>query len=101
MKDKLTHLITDALHPEHLEVIDESHMHNVPKDAQSHFKIVIVSSRFEGVSLVGRHRQVNSLVKPLFTGSLHALALHTLTPAEWEARGGRFPQSPQCMGGGK
>lgn len=101
MKEKLTNLIADALHPDHLEVIDESHMHNVPKGAQSHFKIVVVSDRFEGLSLVARHRQINSLVKPLFTGSLHALALHTMTREEWEARGGSFPQSPPCMGGGK
>ncbi len=101
MKNQLTALITDALHPDFLEVIDESHMHNVPKGAQSHFKIVVVSDQFEGVSLVGRHRKINSLVQPLFSGSLHALALHTMTPAEWESRGGMFPKSPPCMGGSK
>ncbi|WP_260293272.1 BolA family protein [Sedimenticola hydrogenitrophicus] len=101
MKEKLTSLIEDALHPDYLEVIDESHMHNVPKGAQSHFKIVVVSDRFEGLPLVGRHRQINGLVKPLFAESLHALALHTMTPAEWQARGGSFPKSPQCMGGSK
>jgi len=101
MKDQLTALIMDALHPAHLEVIDESHMHNVPRDAQSHFKIVIVSDQFEGLPLVARHRKINSLVQPLFSDSLHALALHTMTPSEWESRGGTFPKSPQCMGGSK
>ncbi|WP_052761266.1 BolA family protein [Sedimenticola thiotaurini] len=101
MRDRLSALITDALHPQHLEVIDETHMHNVPRDAQSHFKIVVVSDQFEGLSLVARHRKINSLAKPLFSGSLHALALHTMTPAEWEARGGSFPKSPPCMGGSK
>lgn len=101
MKDKLTTLITEALAPEYLEVIDESHMHNVPKGAQSHFKIVVVSDRFEGLPLVKRHRTINNLVRPLFEGSLHALALHTMTPAEWQARGGSFPKSPPCMGGSK
>lgn len=101
MKDQLTALIADALHPDHLEVIDESHMHNVPKGAQSHFKIVVISDQFEGLPLVARHRKINGLIKPLFSGSLHALALHTMTPAEWESRRGSAPNSPQCMGGSK
>jgi BolA protein len=101
MKEKLTSLIVEALEPDYLEVIDESHMHNVPKGAQSHFKIVVVSDRFDGLPLVKRHRTINNLVRPLFEGSLHALALHTMTPAEWQARGGSFPKSPPCMGGSK
>ncbi|MCW8943773.1 MAG: BolA/IbaG family iron-sulfur metabolism protein [Sedimenticola sp.] len=101
MKQQLTRLIQDALKPQHIEVIDESHMHNVPKGAQSHFKIIVVSDQFEGLSLIHRHRKINGLVKTLFKDSLHALALHTMTPQEWEERHGAYPQSPQCMGGGK
>ncbi len=101
MKERLTALIEGSLHPDYLEVIDESYMHNVPKGSQSHFKIVVVSDQFEDVPLVARHRQINSLVKSLFADSLHALALHTMTPAEWASRGGTFPKSPQCMGGSK
>ena len=29
------------------------------------------------------------------------LALHTYTPAEWEARGGQSLTSPDCLGGSK
>ena len=36
-----------ALSPEHLEVINESHMHNVPEGSESHFKVVIVSDAFK------------------------------------------------------
>ncbi len=101
MKQQLSQLITEALQPQHLEVADESHRHNVPEGAQSHFKVVVVSDRFEGLSLVARHREINRLAKPLFEGSLHALALHTLTPEEWQAKQGIAPQSPPCMGGSK
>jgi len=41
---------------EHLEVINESHKHNVPEGAESHFNVVIVSSAFEGKKLLTRHR---------------------------------------------
>ena len=91
--------IREALVPMHLEVVNESHMHNVPEGAQSHFKLVIVSDRFEGEILIKRHRRVNSLLKTEFETGLHALALHTMTPEEWFQKGGIAPGSPECMGG--
>lgn len=91
--------IREALVPMHLEVVNESHMHNVPEGAQSHFKLVIVSDRFEGELLIKRHRRVNSLLQGEFESGLHAMALHTMTPEEWFQKGGTAPDSPECMGG--
>ena len=51
--------LTEALQPEHLEVINESHMHNVPAGSELHFKVVIVSGAFEGQGRVARQRAVN------------------------------------------
>lgn len=31
------------LSPSHLEVVNESYMHNVPKGSESHFKVLVVS----------------------------------------------------------
>lgn len=101
MKSTIEQIIRDALKPTHLEVIDESHMHSVPEGAQSHFKVTVVSKAFEGESLINRHRRINSLLKQAFTGSLHALALHTMTPDEWFKKGGNSPDSPECLGGSK
>lgn len=36
------------LEPSHLEVINESSKHNAPPEAESHFKVIIVSKKFEG-----------------------------------------------------
>lgn len=36
------------LEPSHLEVINESGMHNAPAGAESHFKVIVVSDKFEG-----------------------------------------------------
>lgn len=94
-------IIRDSLNPLHLEVIDESSQHSVPEGAQSHFKLVIVSDRFEGESLVARHRRINGLLKQEFDTGLHALALHTMTPQEWFEKGGTAPDSPECLGGSK
>lgn len=91
--------ITHALHPMHLEVVNESHMHNVPERSESHFKMTVVSEQFEGQNLVVRHRMVNAALEQELQGSIHALALHTMTPDEWFEAGGAAPDSPPCLGG--
>ncbi len=93
--------IRDAFAPLHLEVINESGMHNVPAGSESHFKVVVVSERFGNQRLLQRHRMINELLSSELSGGVHALALHTMTPEEWFAKGGKAPESPQCMGGSK
>lgn len=90
-----------TLSPIHLEVINESERHSVPPGSESHFKVVAVSSAFEGKSLVDRHRMVNHLVEKELRESIHALALHLYTPTEWAKKNEGAPQSPPCLGGSK
>ncbi len=86
-----------ALSPSHLEVLDESHMHS--RGLETHYKAVVASSAFEGLSAVRRHQAVYAAMGPLMA-ELHALALHTYTPDEWTALGAA-PASPRCMGGSR
>eukprot|EP01032_Pedospumella_encystans_P018626 gene18626-21196_t len=51
--------LESAFNPSFMEIINESYKHNVPKGAESHFKVVVVSPEFEGKSLIQRHRAVN------------------------------------------
>lgn len=88
--------LTEALQPQHMEVINESHQHNVPAGSESHFKVVLVSEAFEGKSLVSQHRMVYSLLSEELKDQVHALALHTYTPSTWKSAS---PQSPECLGG--
>jgi len=83
-----------------LRVENESHLHNVAPGAESHFKVTIVSDRFADEMLIKRHRRVNQALAEELS-LIHALALHTYTPEEWEARGGEVAASPKCRGGGK
>ena len=91
--------ITDALQPEYLEVVNESHMHNVPPGSESHFKVTVVTTEFDGKMLVARHRILNQLLKIELDGPVHALSLNTLTPAEWLEKKGEVRKSPPCLGG--
>lgn len=101
-KTRIEESLTKALHPMHLEVQDESYMHNVPEGAESHFKVLAVSEAFDGETLIKRHRHVNALMRDELAGGLHALAIHAWTPQEWfDKGGGAAPASPECLGGSK
>ena len=93
--------IFKALSPNHLLVMNESHMHSVPPGSESHFKLVVVTESFEGVPRVRRHQTVNSILKDELAGPLHALSMETLTPEEWEKKGGGVRESPDCLGSSK
>jgi BolA protein len=90
-----------ALAPEHLEVINESHMHSVPKNSETHFKVVVVANRFDGLSAVKRHQLVYATLADELGGTassphrVHALAITARTAAEWAASP-EANQSPLC-----
>lgn len=84
----------------HLEVINESHMHSVPPNSETHFKVVAVSPEFEGKRAVARHQMIYKLLADELQGPVHALALHTYSPAEWGEKQSA-PDSPTCRGGSK
>ena len=93
--------IRESLLPTHLEVINESHMHNVPPGSESHFKVIVVSDVFEAKSRVQRHQTMNAVLADELAGPVHALSMQTQTDAEWDASGGRKVASPACHGGSK
>lgn len=99
--EELLHQRLSALQPIELMIENESHMHNVPDNSETHFKVVIVSSVFKGVRPVQRHQKVYQAVGDLMRSPIHALALHTFTSEEWELREGGSQSSPPCMGGDK
>jgi BolA family transcriptional regulator, general stress-responsive regulator len=100
-RERIEEKLQSGLAPLHVEVIDESHMHSVPEGSESHFKVTVVSERFDGAKLVARHRLVNQMLRDEMAAGLHALALHTWTPEEWYEKGGTAPDSPPCLGGSK
>ncbi|XP_068426463.1 bolA-like protein 1 isoform X1 [Clinocottus analis] len=92
--------LTDKLKPVHLEVHNESHMHAVPTGSESHFRVLVVSSQFEGLPLIKRHRLVNEALKEELSSSVHALAIQVKTPEQWGSNPS-LAKSPPCMGGSR
>jgi len=74
-----------ALDPSLVELADESHLHAGHAGAASgggHFRLKIVSPRFEGLRLVMRHRLVYDSVHDMMHTEIHALAITALAPSE-------------------
>jgi BolA protein len=90
-----------ALLPSHLEVINESHMHSVPPNSETHFKVIAVSDSFAGKRQVGRHQLIYGLLQEELAGEVHALSLFTFTASEWQQRQQTVADSPECLGGSK
>lgn len=95
-------ILQQEFSPIHLEVINESFMHHVPKGSESHFKVIIVSDKFEGIKLIKRHQMINQFFLEEFAEKkFHALSLLTYTTKEWKDKGEKILKSPKCLGGSK
>ncbi len=78
-----------------LNVQNESHMHSVPKNSETHFKVHIVSDDFISQNRVERQRRVYKILDDQLKNGVHALSLRTQTNQEYEKTITSF-ESPQC-----
>ena len=100
-KQVIEERLRQGLEPLRIEVVDESHQHSVPAGSESHFNLLVVSSAFDGLGRVARHRRVYGLLAAELGQGLHALTMTLLTPAEEQGRGADAMVSPPCLGGSK
>jgi len=86
VQDRMREKLMIGLEPQRLDIVNESHLHaghrNSPGTGDSHFRILVVSPRFEGLGRLQRHRMVNELLADEMQGKIHALALATYAPGE-------------------
>jgi len=83
--ERIRALLSAALQPSELELTDESALHAGHAGAASggsHFRLRIVSARFEGLKLVMRHRLVYDSVHDMMHAEIHALAITAVAPSE-------------------
>lgn len=88
IEKRINDILSEALSPERIEVINESHLHaghagGTPDGSgESHMRVRIISASFDGVGRVQRHRMINELLKPVLDEGLHALALEPAATGE-------------------
>jgi BolA protein len=75
-------VLRQALAPEALTVVDDSHLHAGHAGAREgrHFSVSITSCRFDGLSRVARHRLVYDALHTLMPRGIHALAIDARAP---------------------
>jgi acid stress-induced BolA-like protein IbaG/YrbA len=52
----------------------------------THFEALIVSTEFEGKSLIESHKVVYGVLGDAMKERIHALSLKTFTPEQWESQ---------------
>ena len=86
MQERIVARLTAALEPLVLDVIDDSDRHAGHAGARegggTHYRVRVVSAKFERRSRVERHRLVYDLLAAEFADGLHALALIAKAPGE-------------------
>ncbi|RIK99457.1 MAG: BolA family transcriptional regulator [Proteobacteria bacterium] len=86
LADLITKKLTDAFAPEAIRVADESSLHEGHAGhrpgGETHFRVYIVATAFEGKSRVERHRMVNAALAEELAGGIHALAIKAHAPGE-------------------
>ena len=75
--ESVKELIAKGIPDAKIEVIDTT-------GTKDHFSAVVISSSFEGLSLIDQHKQVYKAVGKHMTKEIHALQLKTFSPEQWE-----------------
>ena len=74
---KVSELISSGINSVHVEVKDTT-------DTGDHFSAIVISSSFDGLSLIEQHQKVYSAIGDHMTKEIHALQLKTFSTKEWE-----------------
>jgi BolA protein len=103
--NRIKDIITKTYQPIYFDLVNESHMHNVPENAETHFKLTIVSKDFDNKNTVNIHRDIYKLLESEMgekrDSKLHALSIVAKTEKQWEMSQGVDPSSssssPDCV----
>ena len=80
LSDQMHTTLSERFSPQHLEIINESHLHaghqpGFDGTGESHMRIRMVAASLAGMNRVAIHRAVNEACAPFFERGLHALAI--------------------------
>ena len=102
-EESIRQKIESHFSPEYFELENESHKHSGGPNRETHFRVLIVSDFFNGMTRVDRARRMHELLAPELSGGVHALSERMFTIEEWA----KLPDdqklmiSPSCLGKAK
>jgi BolA protein len=78
-KNRIYQKLEAELSPLHLEVKDESSLHDghagSRPEGETHYRVIISGGKLDGLSRVASHRIINEVLKDEFASGMHALAI--------------------------
>lgn len=92
--DEIANLLNNKLKVEKMLLENESEMHNVPPQSETHFKLVIVSDDFTSMIKVKRHQLIYKILVETMK-KIHALSIQAFTIEEFKTNP-MILTSPDC-----
>ncbi|HVK93228.1 MAG TPA: BolA family protein [Noviherbaspirillum sp.] len=83
--EKMRNRLTATFAPLECQLEDESHLHAGHAGAATgagHYRLRLVSSRFDGLSRIARHRLVYDCLRDMMHSDIHALNIVAVAPSE-------------------
>ena len=86
LDNKIKLLLEESMDIDYLSILNDTDKHLKHKnyDGGGHFKLEIVSSSFEGLSLLEQHKLVYKALEGMIKKEIHALALKTISTSDWK-----------------
>ena len=94
IENKIINTLNECMNISSLKILNESFMHSVPEDAESHFKIVVVSDDFNNLSNIQRHKLVYKHLGTIMN-DIHALSIQAFNEDEFKLNP-IILDSPEC-----
>ena len=85
VKDQIHQRLMESLNAESVEIEDQSHLHAGHAGAASgggHYDVIVISSAFNDLNTLGRHRLIYRAVDDLMKKEIHALSIQAFSPDE-------------------
>mgnify|MGYP000004616516 FL=1 len=86
LDNKIKSRLNKAMEIDFLSISNDTnkHINHKNHDGGAHFKLEIVSSSFEGLSLLDQHKLVYKALNDMIKKEIHALALKTIPTSDWK-----------------
>ena len=95
IQDTIKETLIKDFNPSVLKIVNESYMHSVPQDSETHFKLVIVSDFFMNISQVKRHQIIYKSLEEIMK-QIHALSINSFDETEY-SKNPIILDSPNCV----
>ncbi|WP_338848375.1 BolA family protein [Massilia sp. W12] len=82
---RIEEILQRTFTPQSCQLRDQSHLHAGHAGAAGgagHYSLTIVSTKFDGLNMVSRHRLVYDALREMIPHEIHALAISARTPQE-------------------